>query len=171
MNEKEQNFESLKQLLQLKQHEVPPPGYFNNFSGEVISRIRAGEASRSENLTDRLQSRVPWLANFLRIFETKPGVVGAFATSLCLLLVLTVVFAERSEQAAKDMLAIAPDPAGVSANSLASVATPALAAAENTGGIVASTNPITSLQPTPTMFGQAGYASLFNQQVSFAPAR
>ena len=170
MNEQEQNFDSLKKLLQLKQHEVPPPGYFNNFSGEVISRIRAGDASSAENFTDRLEASAPWLANFLRIFETKPGVVGAFATSLCLLLVLTVVFAERSEQAAKDMLAISPEPAGVPANSLASAATPLLANTDTTGGIVASTNPVTSLQPTPTMFGQPGYASLFNQQVSFAPA-
>ncbi len=44
MNENEQNFDELKRLLKLKRHEVPPPGYFNNFSGEVISRIRAGEA-------------------------------------------------------------------------------------------------------------------------------
>ena len=170
MNEKEQNFEHLKQLLQLKQREVPPPGYFNHFPGEVIARIRAGEAARSENLAERLQSDAPWLANFLRIFEAKPGVVGAFATGLCLLLVLTVVFAERSEQTARDILAIAPEPSGVPGNSLASVATATLATADNTGGIVASTNPVTSLQPTPTMFGQPGYASLF-QPASFAPAR
>ena len=170
MNEQEQNFNSLKQLLQLKQHEVPPPGYFNRFSGEVIARIRAGEASRSENLTARLQSDVPWLAKFLSIFETKPGVVGAFATSLCLLLVLTVVFAERSEQTARDILAISPEPSGIPGNSLASVTAPGLATADNTGGIVASTNPVTSLQPTATMFGQPGYASLF-QPASFAPAR
>lgn len=168
MNEQEQNFESLKKLLQLKQHEVPPPGYFNNFSGEVIARIRACDASRSEGLAERLQSDAPWLANFLRIFETKPGVVGAFATSLCLLLVLTVVFAERSEQATKDMLAISPEPAGMPVSSLASVATPMMTTTD-TGGIVASTNPVTSLQPTPTMFGQPGYASLF-QSASFAPA-
>lgn len=170
MNEQEQNFESLKQLLQLKQHEVPPPGYFNKFSGEVISRIRVGEASRAENVSDRLQSSAPWLANFLRIFETKPGLVGGFATSLCLLLVLTVVFAERSEQAAKDILAIAPESGGLTGSSLAAVSTPTLANVNTSGGIVASTNPVTSLQPTPTMFGQPGYASLF-QQASFAPAR
>jgi hypothetical protein len=47
MNETEQNFEELKKLLTIKRHEVPPPGYFNHFSGQVISRIRAGEAGGS----------------------------------------------------------------------------------------------------------------------------
>jgi len=168
MNEKEQNFDELKKLLQLKQHEVPPPGYFNNFSGEVISRIRAGESSHAE----KLAADIPWLANFLRFFETKPGVVGGFATGLCLLLVLTVVFAERTEQAAKNFIALSPEPSGLTGNSMAAAA-PSLAtaslAANSTGGIAISTNPVTSLQPTPALFGQPSYATLF-QPASFAPA-
>ena len=39
MNKNEDNFETLKQLLKLKQHEVPPPGYFNNFSDQILSLI------------------------------------------------------------------------------------------------------------------------------------
>lgn len=176
MNEKEQNFGDLKKLLKLKQHEVPPPGYFNNFSGNVIARIRAGEASASQNLTERLQSAAPWLASLLRIFETKPGLVGGFATSLCLLLVMTVVFAERSEQVTGNFLAVSPETATTTAtgDSLAAAPAPiltasALATADNSGGIMISSNPVTSLQPTTTMFGQPAYASLF-QPASFAPA-
>ena len=171
MNEKDQNFEDLKQLLKLKRHEVPPPGYFNNFSGNVISRIRAGEASSRQTFAERMQSEVPWLMNFVRAFETRPGLIGGFATSLCLLLVLGVVFAEHSERAAKNILAIAESPAQPASSALASLTAPTttLMTASDSTGIVASTNPIASLQPVATLFGQAGGSSLF-QPASFAPA-
>lgn len=168
MNQKEDNFAELKKLLQLKQHEVPPPGYFHHFSGNVISRIRAGEVGGAQGFTDRIQTEAPWLASLLRIFETKPGLIGGFATSLCLLLVLVVVFAERSEVASKNLLAVseAAAPAG---NSVASMTAPPLLAASDSTGLVASTNPVTSLQPVATLFGQPASASLF-QSASFAPA-
>jgi len=114
MNQKEHNFEDLKRLLKLKQHEVPPPGYFNDFSGHVVSRIRAGEAGGSRSFMERLETDAPWVVNFLRIFETRPGVIGGLATSLCLLLVLVVVFSERSEKASRELLTIS-DPAATSA--------------------------------------------------------
>ena len=162
MNQNEQNFDALKKLLKLKQHEVPPPGYYNNFSGQVISRIRAGEASYSQSMMERLQSEAPWLVSILRIFETRPGVIGGLATSLCLLLVLAVVFAEHSERAPKNLIAIA-EPAAPTGNAVASLApSPLVAATDNSNsGIVASTNPVTSLQPTATLFGQSGGSTLF----------
>jgi hypothetical protein len=165
MNEKEQNFDRLKQLLKLKQHEVPPPGYFNNFSGKVVARIRAGEAGG--------RASAPWFASFMEIFETRPGWVGGFAASLCLLLVFGVIFAEHSEGSANNDLLLlsgtsalpASAPAAISSPTLASASVPAAA----TGGIVASTNPVTSLQPVTTLFGQPVASPLF-QSASFAPA-
>jgi len=167
MNQKEHNFEDLKRLLKLKQHEVPPPGYFNDFSGHVVSRIRAGEAGGSRSFMERLETDAPWVVNFLRIFETRPGVIGGLATSLCLLLVLVVVFSERSEKASRELLTIS-DPAATSAT-VTSMTAPTLAAASDSSGIVASTNPVTSLQPVATLFGQPAAGSLF-QPAGFAPA-
>lgn len=37
----------LQQLLRLKCHETPPPGYFNEFSDKVLDRIRALESERA----------------------------------------------------------------------------------------------------------------------------
>lgn len=38
------SFSELTQVLRLKRHEVPPPGYFNGFSAKVISRIEAEQS-------------------------------------------------------------------------------------------------------------------------------
>jgi hypothetical protein len=172
MNESEHNFQDVKRLLKLKRHEVPPPGFFNHFSDEVISRIRAGEAQSAGSLAERLNDQAPWLVNFIRFFEAKPGVVGAFATSLCLLLLFGVVLAEHSETGPQNIFA---SEASQSPATLASVSAPAAVAATpdfgaatavTDGGIAISTN--SSLQPVATLFGQSGAASLF-QPAGFAP--
>jgi hypothetical protein len=171
MNENQQNFDELQRILKLKQHEVPPPGYFNGFSDQVVSRIRAGEAGQGGSLLERLEHQAPWLVNFIRVFENRPGLVGGFATSLCLLLVLGVVFAEYAERSTGKVLEItevAGQPAGHSLATLAATVPSALPTAS--GGIVASTNPVTSLQPVATMFGHPGASPLF-QSAGFAPAR
>ena len=166
MNENENNFETLKLLLKLKQHEVPPPGYFHNFSGQVVSRIRAGEAGGAQGFAEQLQATAPWVVNFLRIFETKPGLIGAFATSLCLLLVVGLFVAERADSVSKNFQSVVEN-TQPTLDSVASVtAAPVLAAADPSSGIVVSTNPVLSLQPATTMFGQQN--PLF-QSASFAP--
>ena len=169
MNQNEHNnFAELTKLLKIKQHEVPPPGYFDNFSGQVIARIRAGEAGGMRTFAERLQAEAPWLANFLRVFETRPGLIGGFATSMCLLLVLVVVFAERSDVASKNLLSVS-EPTAALGNSPSALAEPSLMLATDATGIVASTNPVTSLQPTATLFGQAAGSPIF-QPAGFVPA-
>ena len=56
-----------------------------------------------------------------------------------------------------------------SAGSVAAVTAPPLMAAGASSGIVATTNPVASLQPTTTLFGQPANAGLF-QSASFAPS-
>jgi hypothetical protein len=167
MNRNNNNFEDLKRLLKLKQHEVPPPGFFNDFSEEVVSRIRAGESRHDITFAEQLQDTAPWLINFIRLFEARPGLIGGVATSLCLLLVLGVVLAESADSGSKNLLTSNTQPAETLASSAlpasSGVADPLLASA----GIALSTNPVTSLQPVANIFGQPNAGSLF-QSASFA---
>lgn len=49
----EESSQRLRQLLRLKRQEAPPPGYFREFSGGVMDRIRAIEAERSRSVWHR----------------------------------------------------------------------------------------------------------------------
>ncbi|MGH7940188.1 MAG: hypothetical protein ACREFR_03850 [Limisphaerales bacterium] len=75
----------MRRLLALKRHEVPPPGYFENFSSKVIGRIRAAQAARE----------VPWILRFIQAFEAKPIYPVGVASALCLLLLFGIVSVEQ----------------------------------------------------------------------------
>ena len=169
MSDKNNNFRDLKRLLKLKQHEIPPPGYFNHFSGDVLSRIRAGETGGGSSFLERIQSDSPFASALLQLFVSRPGIVGAFATSICLLLLLGVLFADRSESG----MPTSEPSLFAQSESSANGASPTLVASADTlappdSGITVSTNPISSLQPVNTLFGSP-QNPLF-QQVNFAPA-
>jgi hypothetical protein len=173
MSDKNNNFDDLKKLLKLKRHEIPPPGYFNNFSGDVIGRIRAGESGGPASLFEQLQSDSPLLATLLSIFHARPGIVGGLATSVCLLLLVSVLIADHSDQAAPDMpqgfaQAAQPSDSVADNNQASSPAPGASLAVASGGGISVSSNPVVSLQPVATLFG-AQQNPLF-QPVGFAPA-
>jgi len=149
MSETNDNFDGLKQLLKLKRHEVPPPGYFNHFSGDVVSRIRTGEQGGAEGVMGRFESN-SLMKGLLQIFQAKPGVIGGFATSLCLLLLIGVVMAERPDgtSTTSDMATIQTGPGD--SPSLAASASPLMPAGNS--GITVSTN-LVSLQPSVAVFG------------------
>ena len=158
MNESNENFDELKTLLKLKRHEIPPPGYFNHFSGDVVSRIRAGEAGGAQSFFERLNEQVPWLVDLLRIFETKPGAIGGFAVSLCLLLLVGVVLADRPDATPAEASALASaQPAQAATPAMPELTT--LAPADDNSGIAISGKPVNSLQPSlqpvATLFGQS----------------
>jgi hypothetical protein len=96
MSQDNQDFTSLQRLLALKRYEQPPPGYFNNFSSQVIARIKAGEGAH-ENAFERLFLDAPWLQRLWGLLETKPLMAGAFGAAVCALLVSGVVYSERPE--------------------------------------------------------------------------
>ncbi|HTR40199.1 MAG TPA: hypothetical protein VMH87_01110 [Pseudomonadales bacterium] len=89
MSENEQDFDALRRLLALKRHEIPPPGYFENFSGNVIARIHAGEAA----------AELPLLLRFIQWFERKPALPVTFASSLCMVLLYGIVTIQQSPMA------------------------------------------------------------------------
>jgi hypothetical protein len=159
MNENENNFESLRRLLVLKRYETPPPGYFNYFSRQVLQRIRAGDTGKSANWVEELFGQAPWLEKLLQVFNVKPVFASAFAVALCLLLFLGIIYTERPDLTSQPILQTAN-----TTTSLAAVS-PSLAQSADQMGIVSSTNPVLSLQPVASLFGQQ---TSLAQPVSFS---
>ena len=160
-NENENNFESLRRLLVLKRYEAPPPGYFNYFSSQVLQRIRAGDPGTSANSLEDLFGQAPWVEKLLQAFDLKPVFASAFAGTLCLLLFLGIIYAERPDFTSQPVLQAATTAASLAAVSPTVLSQPA----DQQIGIVSSTNPVLSLQPVASLFGQQ---SSLAQPVSFS---
>lgn len=96
MHPDSQNFDELRRLLAVKRHEQPPPGYFHDFSGQVIARLRAGESGEpaAQHWWD-----APWLHRLWSALEAKPIMAGAMGVAACVMLLAGVVFTEVPEKA------------------------------------------------------------------------
>lgn len=92
MNPEQEQFELLRRLLAVKRHEQPPPGYFDNFSRQVIIRIRAGETSSSSSILEAL----PWLRHLFGAFQGRPVLAGGFGFAVCALLLAGFLFSENA---------------------------------------------------------------------------
>ena len=90
MNPDSENFDSLRQLLALKRHEIPPPGYFDRFSRDVMARIKSGENG------DEYRHRIPGSSACCRMFDVKPVFAGAFGTAVCAFLISGIVSSEQT---------------------------------------------------------------------------
>jgi hypothetical protein len=71
MNEDGQNFDRLRQALALKRHETPPPRYFNELPGRILSRLDEPEAT--------VWARLGQLFGQRPIFATGAGVAAGCA--------------------------------------------------------------------------------------------
>ena len=96
MSQDSEEFKALRQLLALKRHEQPPPGYFNDFSGQVVARIKAGDRV-DDTLAARLLWEAPWLQRIWGALEANPVLVGVFGATVCGLLVWGVTFSEKAD--------------------------------------------------------------------------
>lgn len=142
MQENPQEFESLRKLLALKRHEIPPPGYFNSFSNEVLEGIKREQAAASVGLVGQLMS----------LFRARPALSWSFSTAMVL-----VLFAASSLFDGQD---------GVN-HPVPSMASPTVAnhaPAPATAGMVFSTNflpAVLAFEPTRTN-EPVPYKSLFD---------
>jgi len=162
MNPESDNFDGVRRLLALKRHEQPPPGYFNTFSSQVISRIQAGETAGSHSLFARLAGDSSWWRSLAALVEAKPAFAGAFGAAVCALLISGIVYSENTPT---------PVVAGVIASESGSSLTPAPASTVAVADSLAPTQFISTdtnaLSPgAGSIWDQIGYPKA--QPVSFS---
>jgi hypothetical protein len=155
MSNAPEEFEKLQKLLKLKRHEQPPPGYFNNFSGRVVSRIEANDRER-----DPMWNDAPWLRRFLMLLETNPIAAGLFGMSICGLLISGIAYSQYHTPAE-----YSTDTAG--ASDMAAATTPAWNKAARVDSTMPSINPVFNTNAPSALFG--GLDKLSVQQVNFNP--
>lgn len=95
MNPDQNDFEALRRLLKLKRHEKPPPRYFNDFSGQVIARIRAGASDRPNEVADHLELSGSLFQRLVALFQSKPIFAGALGAAACGLLFWGAISSEQ----------------------------------------------------------------------------
>ncbi len=98
MNTEDQNqdFAKLQHLLKLKRYETPPPRYFNDFSGQVTARIRAGKTGGRYETFENIVIQTPWLSRLWHKLERQPALSGAVAAIACGLMVAGVFLFETT---------------------------------------------------------------------------
>ena len=101
-----QNFEKLQRLLKLKRYELPPPRYFGDFSGQVVSRIRAGRTGARYESFENIISQSAWLNRLWRKLERQPALSGAVTAIVCGLMVAGVFLMEQTTPEKPDFLAV-----------------------------------------------------------------
>jgi hypothetical protein len=145
MNPSPDNFDALRRLLQLKRHEQPPPGFYDDFPRQVIRRIQAREDSTG----------VHWLVALWQTLTARPVLSTAAAFSCCALMVAGLLYSYN----------LKPDPAVAGDSGLAGIpgVTPAQKPAQGQGfyneflnaqtEMRSSTNPVTGTTAPPSLFG------------------
>jgi hypothetical protein len=139
-----EQFDRLIQLLALKRHEQPPPGFFDRFPREVHRQILAQSNARHA-WASRLRQDSNWFRQLLALLDEKPHFAGIAGVLACGLVIAGVLYANYNPLPATSL---ALD------QSFAPTVTPALASDDSlpwaATTAVSSTNPIPD-RPIPAM--------------------
>lgn len=87
MSNSPDDFASLKQLLAAKRYEQPPPGYFNDFSDRVISRIEAEDLNEYSS----------WWQWLIAKFDARPVLACVYGLTVSGLLLAGFTLSESFE--------------------------------------------------------------------------
>jgi hypothetical protein len=151
MSENTEKFEQLQRLLKLKRYEQPPPRYFNDFSQQVIARIRAGERVGDVAVMERLWE-APWLQRIWSVFEAKPMLAGVLGVAVCGFLITGVVYSDKADVQPVALIPVsesAPSPA--QAAEMMAANHPLLA--HPSALEASSTSPVSAFQSEGLLFG------------------
>jgi len=152
MNADQENFESLRRLLALKKHEQPPPGYFNDFSHQVIMHIRNNGPGEQGLGLEAMLWQTPCLHRFWRALEHNPLLAGGFGVLVCALLLSGVVFSER---ASTPDLSIADPKSEIALKDLSTLDNPLLAKPPQSE-FSSSTKGVSTLESRASLFPSHG---------------
>jgi len=145
MQHPEENFDGLRRALKLKRHEQPPPGYFNNLSAQIISRIRENDAHDRAGALDAAVWEAPWLNRVLDFLQARPTYAGVLGAAACALLIAGLVYSERPAGLAASDGPRLGDPQNIAGSGLLNNTT-------ESSLVGASASPIGALPPGTTLF-------------------
>ena len=153
MNAEPEDFNQLCRLLKLKRHESPPPRYFNDFAGQVLSRIRTNADGGRISSFEDIIAQSPWVQRFWEAIENRPAVSGMFAAAVSGLLIVGTFLSDRPPQS---LSITANGTDRVEAAATGQLGQGSLAAAPIPDGSAlfgSSSNPAVRLNSGPSLFG------------------
>jgi len=100
MQDESPEFGQLRRLLALKRHEVPPPGYFRDFSTRVIDRLEREDSNPSQR---------DWWGRLGALLRVRPAISASFCLATALvLLAATTLFENQPHGAASPIPVLEP---------------------------------------------------------------
>jgi hypothetical protein len=85
MNSDHGDFEALRQLIRLKRHEQPPPGYFSRLPDKILDRLERGEGQPG------------FWEKFLTALAFRPALAYGFSLAAFSALTFSVIYSVKTQ--------------------------------------------------------------------------